>query len=139
MNAHVNGAFFDDEDWILLCRDTTAPHWMPPNSQYYSCDLTDCKAASLELLEKLHNVWQVIVSIWPPLFSSLTSAQVGVYCHRLVQGLETFLRALFATNKQLWSILHISSVAAANHLQVQHMERLDWRRVASRELEAPYD
>jgi hypothetical protein len=144
------------EDWILLGHEATAPHWMPAQAQYVSYNLTSTTATtttttesettkggpSAGLLEKLQNVQQIVIGIRPPLVTSLTHTQMDVYSNRIVTGLDTFLRAVLDSCQQVHSIVHISSIAAINHLEAQHMvSEGDPARdgVRSMDLLAPYD
>ncbi len=130
---------FGFEEWILLGHEESPREWMPPNAQYYAYNLTVDKPR-VALLEKFDNVKQIIISIRPPLFSKLTNAEMEAYCGRLCEGLQDFLTTLLARNQNVQSILHISSVAAANHLQAQHLVGIDNNTViSSSDLQAPYD
>jgi hypothetical protein len=132
------------EDWILMGHEATAPHWMPAHAQYFSYNLTtsETKGPSAGLLEKLQNVQQIVIGIRPPLVTSLTHTQMDVYSNSIVAGLDTFLPAVIDSCKQVHSIVHISSIAAINHLEAQHMvSEGDPARdgVRSIDLLAPYD
>jgi hypothetical protein len=134
------------EDWILLGHEATAPHWMPANAQYFSYNFTtttsETKGPSAGLLEKLQNVQQIVIGIRPPLVTSLTHTQMDVYSNNIVSGLDIFLRAVVDSCKQVHSLLHISSIAAINHLEAQHMVSEDdpaRAGVRSIDLLAPYD
>jgi hypothetical protein len=131
------------EDWILMGHEATAPHWMPANAQYVSYNFTSTtKGPSADLLEKLQNVQQIVIGIRPPLVTSLTHIQMDVYSNSIVTGLDVFLRAVLDSCQQMHSILHISSIAAINHLEAQHMVSEDdpvRNSVRSMDLLAPYD
>lgn len=134
------------EDWILLGHEATAPHWMPAHAQYFSYNFTtttsETKGPSTGLLEKLQNVQQIVIGIRPPLVTSLTHTQMDGYSSSIVTGLDVFLRAVIDSCKEVHSILHISSIAAINHLEAQHMVSEDdpaRNGVRSIDLLAPYD
>ena len=108
--------------------------------QYSCCNLAHDKPVSIALLEKLEDIEQVVISVRPPLVTALSTAEMDAYCVQLVQGLNVFLQALLAHNKKIQSILHISSVAAVNHLQAQHLVGTNDEPFPSSDaLEAPYD
>jgi hypothetical protein len=96
-----------------------------PAAQYISYNLTtttlETKRPSAGLLEKLQNVQQTVFEIRPPLVTSLTHTQMDAYSKSIVTGLGMFLRAVIDSCKQVHSLLHISSAAALNHLEDQHM------------------
>jgi hypothetical protein len=139
------------EDWILMGHEATAPHWMPANAQYVSYNFTTTTTTtesdtqdgpSADLLEQLQHVQQIVIGIRPPLVTSLTHIQMDVYSNSIVSGLDVFLRAVINSCKQVHSILHISSIAAINHLEAQHMVSEDdpvRNSVRSIDLLAPYD
>jgi hypothetical protein len=91
------------------------------------------------IIQQLSNIKQVVIGIRPPLVTSLTHPQNRVYSDSLVASLDSFLTAL-VKHSNVQPILHISSVAAINHLQAQRMvSEADDLRTASTDLVAPYD
>jgi hypothetical protein len=141
------------EDWILMGHEATAPPWMPANAQYISYNFTTSTTTtttasdtqdgpSADLLEQLQHVQQIVIGIRPPLVTSMTHIQMDAYSNSIVSGLDIFLRAVINSCKQVHSILHISSIAAINHLEAQHMVSEDdpvRNSVRSIDLLAPYD
>jgi len=139
--TYMNTFGFHD-GWIFLGQEQTTPEWMPPDATYYSCNFADTKPASTSLLVYLEHVEQIVISIRPPLFSPLTNGEMDAYCEQLMKGLQRFLHALLARTNNVQSILHISSVAAANHLQAQHFLGFvapGDKMISSSDLQAPYD
>lgn len=65
------------DEWILLGHQTARPQWMPREAEYYTCDFTNTKPASATLLDKLVYVEQIVISIRPPLVSSMTNAEMS--------------------------------------------------------------
>lgn len=110
---------------------------MPPTTKYYQHDLTT--EPTEELVDKLLGVQQVVIGIRPPLVTNLGNKASADHNDLLVQGLDVFLTAL-TDETRIQSMLHISSIAAINHLEAQvEVKEADDLRVPSEDLQAPYD
>jgi hypothetical protein len=83
---------------------------------------------------------QVVIGLRPPLVTWRSNAAAHRYNARLLQGLETLLRAVLCSF-QPDLIVHISSIAAVNHIQKQRMVSvLDCPNdPSSADLHQPYD
>jgi len=125
-----------DESWILLGCETQRPSWIPSSCTFVSCDLTQ----SLDVRKLMdeygcHNVTHVVVSIRPKLVTPMTHSQAMMYKQRLLGGLHFLLQAL-----DVQQLIHISSVAAVDHLQGQHLINEQQDPIeSSRDLQLPYD
>ena len=120
------------EGLMLVGQESERPSWMATAengshcNNYISCDLTKLKSpidANNDILSSLPPVEMeiqcIIVGIRPKL------VHPNVYCEEtknVIVGLELLLeQACHRYAKTLKYILHISSVAAVNHLQAQHL------------------
>jgi hypothetical protein len=139
--------------WILTGLENTAPSWIVDyNSassascslEYWSLDLTAME--EVELVQRFSNpdgilrrTTSVIVGIRPLLFSAYIHTDVG---NNMLEGLERLLQVTIHHCRNLRFILHISSVAAADHLRPQHNakeEEDDASLPPLSEYQAPYD
>lgn len=141
------------KNWILTGLEEEAPSWIV---EYCSSSSTSCSLEywSIDLLaldetgvvQKFSNlnsngrkISSVVVGIRPLLFSAFIHTETG---YKIVQGLERLLQITIHRCTNLRFVLHISSVAAADHLRSQcnATEEHDTMSLPPlSEYEAPYD
>jgi hypothetical protein len=133
--------------WILTGLERDPRRWMTslPNTisiQYVSLNLTGLTVdqannflAEIDDHDK-SNISSVIVAIRPLLFDKYIYTDTA---DRMVEGLEVLLKQLALSLSQLHVILHISSVAAANHLRTQSFAKENDPQLPLDEYTAPYD
>jgi nucleoside-diphosphate-sugar epimerase len=132
--------------WILVGAESTAPLWMPTCTptrtfEYYSCDLTN--PSSVQTLVNDHfpsSVDQLILAVRPPLVSPHTHAQAFRHAERMVEGLSALLQTLVSRCSKPSLVIHVSSIAAIDHLNRQSLrsESSD-PDPTSESLQYPYD
>lgn len=146
--AHSYFNAFPAEDsnrtWIAVGVERMKPTWLPSHVTFLTADCTQTKqgkkAGVQSLLERLPRpIHQIVISVRPPLISARNNAQMELYLHSMVVGLEQILVAL---QDEVQRVVHISSIAAIGHLHRQHLvtERDGFfGEVSSHELTYPYD
>ena len=138
----------DENDELYLCGvEPSCPFpILSDNAHYIAQDLTRLKSNN-PLPQNLQDVLNrgitaVIVSIRPVLMTSMSNEEAWQYNQKMLDGLEILLQTAIATGS-VRQLIHISSVAAANHLQAQvnHSEEDDAKEAALLKDEdlAPYD
>ena len=145
-----------DEPWLVTGHQPQPPAWMAhfPGLHYYpldfvrpSCDNNNNdKAASFQrqaLLRQCNHVQQVVISIRPPLVDRQTFAQAATLHNQMITGLSDFLQQLIeVTTRASFNlhILHVSSIAAIDHVQLQYLRsEASVKDPSSDSLYHPYD
>jgi len=128
-------AFPDQKDIIAVGLERIKPKWLPKDVAFVSCDLTVTNAVQ-ELTGSLPlaSIKSVIISIRPPLVSFRANKQAWMYAEHMLQGLETVLSQL-----QPNRVLHVSSIAAVDHLRRQVLLSEETEAPPSGDLVYPYD
>lgn len=156
---------FPDEAWILLCRSTAPPSWMWDDEDdsslsrfyYVPCDLTELMVDSTmtastpsllhSVMENLSkavtrlggvSIAEVVVGIRPALVTHRSNVQAQTYCEDMLGGLKLLLEAILQQHS-VRLIIHISSIAAVDHVQRQHVRSVREGSPRSHSLIQPYD
>lgn len=111
---------FGPHNLVFSGLESRPPQWVQEQSiPFVSLDLTRITDAQVAaLVNRFRNIATIVVGVRPLLFAPYTR---NTRVHDpMVRGLEIFLNGVCNRLKeQLKFVLHISSVAAANHLQSQ--------------------
>ncbi len=156
----------EDESWILIGCERTPPKWiLPLNPQkyhYIHCDLTQfidespeqprvmdairavlkssVASPSRSSTEGKDTINSILVGIRPPLVTYRTNEEALRYNNSVEDGLYLLLQNLLATfSNTLRVVLHISSIAAVNHIAPQHLRSITKPDPSYTELQHPYD
>jgi hypothetical protein len=151
---------FPTEQWILLGCEVNAPSWLNPLQRYIRCDLTEQNLDSHEgtlsnalttlqqVLEKIDAclvelsgttcIHQIVVGIRPVLVSHQSHLKAQWYNDNMLKGLHIVLDAM-VTKYQVNLIIHISSIAAVEHIPRQHLRSVHENDPSSDSLLFPYD
>jgi hypothetical protein len=121
-------------NWIFLGHQNDAPRWLQTHT-FLSYDLLrspqdQWPAVLAALQSSCPEKWKdngdnasfelcLVVGVRPPLLSYRTHRQSDGFNQLLVQGLEHLVEQLLRATTGTTRIIHISSVAAVNHLQAQ--------------------
>ena len=133
--------------WILVGMERLEPPWMPSTSEtssfeYLQCDLTQTESVQ-RLLQTLpaDAIDQIVLSVRPPLVTHRSNPQAFRYAESLVDGLTTLLMRLVShAQHPPLLILHVSSIAAIDHLQPQSLRsEASEPDPSSSTLKYPYD
>ncbi|KAL3941316.1 MAG: hypothetical protein SGARI_000644 [Bacillariaceae sp.] len=148
VERHNETTRFQERKWILTGLETEAPWWIQHAAHindisidYMSLDLTNLtvKSAQRFLLKDTtsrYPVTNMIIGVRPLLFDKYIFTDQTDY---MLKGLKIFLEQAVVQLSSLDYILHISSVAAADHLREQcNAEEQDPLPPLS-EYHAPYD
>jgi hypothetical protein len=117
--------------WILTGLEKEAPRWIAEyrtsthsascSLEYWSLDLTTLDET--DAVDKFSNpnsnenqISSIVVGVRPLLYSAYMNADIG---NEMLLGLERLLQVALHHCTNLRFVLHISSVAAANHLRSQ--------------------
>ena len=116
----VGSQLIDPSRLVLVGLEPLPPMWVPASSQYVRCDLTtvtDNQARTL-IQQFANDVSSIVIGVRPLLFAPYTSETMAML---LLQGVEKLLRiaAQILLPSTLKMVLHISSVAAMDHLRAQ--------------------
>jgi hypothetical protein len=126
---------------VLVGLESSPPTWMPVSCHYVSCDLTtvtDNHARTL-LQQYANDITSIIVGVRPLLFAPYTSASNN-NTNSLLHGVQKLLRVLARpSTSKLQLVLHISSVAAMDHLRTQSFVSESEPYPPIDEYQAPYD
>lgn len=126
---------FPSEEWILVGHQPDAPSWMPETCEYKSLDLTQRSTAEAFWKDMPETLETIVVGIRPPLVTPRTDDQAWDANRRILDGLRAFLDAAPRTMR----VLHISSIAAIDHLQGQVQVNEETPEVSLSDLKSPYD
>jgi hypothetical protein len=131
---------FGGDGLLLAGLEETPPDWASALSMdYVSCDLTtltDNKAKQLLLLDnKNKDITSIIIGVRPLLFTAYTKSLVP---QKMLQGIKTLLHQAAALGT-IKFVLHISSVAAVDHLRAQIFVSEEDDIPPLSEYTAPYD
>ncbi|KAG7352571.1 hypothetical protein IV203_008619 [Nitzschia inconspicua] len=133
--------------WILTGLERDPPQWITALPkiipvQYISLNLTGMTTAEVNnFLVQLNdndfsNISSIVFSIRPFLFDKYIYTDVG---DRMVKGLKLLMQHLVVNLPRLHFILHISSVAAADHLRTQAFAKETDLDPPLTDYTAPYD
>ena len=118
----------DDDELYLSGFEPSSPFPLRSNNvSYHPLDLTklDVKTGIPESMQEVlkQGITSVIVSIRPILMTSMNNDEARDYNRKMLEGLEVLLDEVMATGS-VRHVVHISSVAAVDHLksQVNHCE-----------------
>jgi hypothetical protein len=152
-------AYFGNEKWILLGREAVAPAWLDKDRHcYIPCDLTlrnildgsgpgKGNVLLTDVLKQLSDavvtlggttIGQIVVGIRPPLVTVRSNVAAGIYGYALLLGLRELLEAVLKQHS-VDMILHVSSIAAVDHIQKQHLRSVNATDPPSSTLQQPYD
>jgi hypothetical protein len=133
---------YDHEQIIMVGREPTPPPWLESNS-YVSCDLVSLaknKALLHSVMQQISGfgtIHQVILGVRPPLI--YVSYKVAhFYNSQILIGLEYFLTSIIEEHHPEL-IVHISSIAAVDHVRAQHLESVVQPTSLAANLVYPYD
>jgi hypothetical protein len=141
---------FPTEPWILLGRESTAPSWMSPSQQYICCELVDLFDGSMALSQALKEIdsclraagaieiHEIVLGIRPFLVSRQSHKSAQVYNEKLLHGLKILLQSIILLYP-VHLMLHISSIAAVDHIPRQSLRSVDESDPSSHNLRYPYD
>ena len=158
----------EDESWILIGCEPTPPKWIlslnPQRYRYIHCDLSrfiDESAEQPRVMDAIcamvkssvmsptssssstkgkDTIDGILVGIRPPLVTYRTNEEALRYNNAVVSGLYLLLQNLLATfSDTLRIVLHISSIAAVNHIAPQHLRSITTPDPSYSELHHPYD
>lgn len=129
------------QNLVFTGRAPTPPQWVHEHSVPYAplnfTRITDAQVTSLA--DEFPNIVTIVVGVRPPLFAAYTG-NTRMY-DPMVQGLAVFLNGVCTRLKELQFVLHVSSVAVANHLQSQEFWTENTNAFPNdlSEYRAPYD
>ena len=154
-------------NWLILGLETSKPAWLPFKTRYISCDLTTlrstkqatefwtrhggggCRAKNNDngiRSVTAAAVQQIVISIRPPLLSPWKDSLRHQYASNMLSGLEYLLGAIFLLNtscrheqQNAQQIVHISSIAAVDHIRRQCLWSETDPDPDSQDLDQPYD
>ncbi|CAB9513369.1 expressed unknown protein [Seminavis robusta] len=135
----VNCQLLNPKRLVLVGLESRAPDWIPPSSRYISFNLataTDEQARDL-VQSIINDVSCIVIGVRPLLFAPYTQTDLP---QRMLQGVEKLLeQACHQEASKLKLVLHVSSVAAMDHLRTQHFvsEAEDYPPIV--EYKASYD
>ena len=128
---------FGHTDLLLSGVEAIAPKWLIDKASYVFCDLTRLSSREArELFEQYPTIRTIIVGVRPRLFApSIKTTKVPAL---MLQGLKTLLQEAVQTGRVQY-VLHISSVAAVDHLRAQVFLHENNPVPCLEQLKAPYD
>ena len=143
---------FPTEPWILLGLEASAPSWMYPTQHYIQCDLVELAVndGSLILphvLEQMNSclvatgdtaIHEIVIGIRPFLISRRSHESAHIYNDKLLNGLKILLQSV-VSQYPVQLVVHISSIAAVDHIPKQHLRSVDEFDSPSHCLYYPYD
>ena len=128
---------FGVDDLLLVGAEASAPSWvLRLGARYRSLDLTaldDVTAA--RFIKESGPISTIVVGVRPLLFAATTKTMIP---QQMIRGIRILLENAFETNDVRF-VLHISSVAAVDHLRSQSFINEDSPIPPSASLRAPYD
>jgi hypothetical protein len=108
---------FGTEGLLLCGLESTPPEWV--KNAYVQCDLTTLTDQQATfLLERYPDISTIVIGVRPLLFAPYTH-NTGV-SENMLRGIQVLLSHACTRLENLRFVLHISSVAAADHLRSQH-------------------
>jgi hypothetical protein len=126
---------FGTEGLLISGLEATPPEWV--NSSYVQCDLTTLTDRQAKgILERYPDISTIVIGVRPLLFAPYTNTGVP---ETMLKGIEMLLSHACTKLEHLRFVLHISSVAAADHLQSQHFLSETNALPPLSEYKAPYD
>lgn len=152
--ANKNNDIDQASNWLVLGLEGTKPTWLPSETTYVACDLTSVTFSTKQQAKEfwiryghdVPGVNQIVVSVRPPLVSPFHQKALSHYVSRMLTGLEFLLEAVLASSRQqqhdhhgVQHIVHISSIAAVDHLRRQCLWSESDPDPDCGELDQPYD
>lgn len=142
---------FPTEPWIMLGRESLAPPWIYPSQQYVRCDLVELLDGSIALSRVLkeidsclaavsdtEKIREIVIGIRPFLVSCLSHESAQVYNEKMLLGLRCLLKSTILMYP-IRLMLHISSIAAVDHIPTQTLRSVNETDPSSHSLRYPYD
>jgi len=80
----------------------------------------------------------LVLCIRPPLVTYRNNKQADRYCHDIMTGMSLLLHAL-TVKFDVGTVIHISSIAAVDHIQRQHLRSVREKDPSYTDLKQPYD
>lgn len=137
--SYFNAYPEDGKEWILVGLETPPPHWLPTGARYASLDLTKNDRLQ-EFIQSLPaSLAEVVIGIRPALVTSLSDAECEVLNRNMLQGLRHVLEQLLVRCPGLRTVIHLSSIAAVDHVKGQVMRSEQDPDPNSEDLVYPYD
>jgi hypothetical protein len=132
------------QQWVLTGSEPEPPQWISSvtskrnlNIDYISLDLTTVTIQSIDnILTQHNNITSMVVAIRPLLFDRYIYTDTA---DNMAAGLQLFLERATQELPSLQFVLHISSVAAADHLRAQSFGKENDLLPPLSEYRAPYD
>ena len=126
---------------ILLGLEAQPPTWIhthTPFLEYVSCDLTTLHDDQVRALLSRHSeITSIVIGVRPLLFAPYANNMEGP--RRMIQGIERLLQEACQHLPKLQFVLHISSVAAMDHLRTQQFVSEEAPFPPWQEYKASYD
>lgn len=134
----------EEEEWIVLGRQSQRPDWLPSHHTYIHRDFTvaattTVRPQDLEKLTNNSNLTQIVISLRPQLVTKRTNSEAMKYNVKMIEGFLLFLKELLSSNHNIQTVIHVSSIAAVGHLEGQYNQGLDAKEPKSQDLDQPYD
>lgn len=109
---------FGIENLVLVGSRPQPPRWVREcSTPYVTLDLVTVTSSQAEsIMKTFPEISTIIVGVRPRLFTAFVDINLHL---QMVKGLEVVVEAACQKLKNLKFILHLSSVAAADHLQSQ--------------------
>ena len=125
----------------LLGLEAQPPAWIhthTPFLEYVSCDLTTLHDDQVRALLSRHSeITSIVIGVRPLLFAPYANNMEGP--RRMIQGIERLLQEACQHLPKLQFVLHISSVAAMDHLRTQQFVTEEAPFPPWQEYKASYD
>jgi hypothetical protein len=141
---------FPTEPWILLGRESAAPSWMYPSQQYIRCDLVELYDGSMALSQVLKEIdlclenagdceiHEIVIGVRPSLVSRRSHESAQIYNEKMLHSLKILLQSIILLYP-VHLMLHISSIAAVDHIPQQRLRSVNEPDPTSHTLRYPYD
>ena len=128
---------YGGDSLLLAGLESKAPQWVEEMSiDYMKCDLTTLTdESSKKIFLENEDLCNIIVGVRPILFAAYTDIRAS---KKIIEGIKTLLRQA-AQLKRRFFVLHISSVAAVDHLRTQKFASEKDAAPPLSEYNAPYD
>jgi hypothetical protein len=128
---------FGSEGLLLSGLEEKPPQWVGNKAQYLSIDLAKLdKIKAQPFFHHYDNIQTIIVGVRPLLFAAYANApRVPLL---MLEGIHTLLEQAVLTGN-IQYVLHISSVAALDHLRAQKFVKEDDPIPPISEIQASYD